>query len=329
MIQRCSRCALSLNFPNIKLNEEGVCNFCLSYLNKTEYIGIQKKSSIIEIDDLINSVKGKFYYDGICCYSGGKDSSYLLDLLKTKYDLNILAVTIDNGYLAPVAFENIRLMTAALDVDHQFIAIRPSFMKRMYKSSLFGDLNKDISGYQTRISGSCLSCISLINSVAYNLAARYQVPLIFAGFTAGQIPKAIIKNPQEHYRGSYERRRQSYTDNIGTVADRYFQIQNSEIEHYQVSPFFASEPKESDVISRIVELGWKKPEKLDGCSSNCRLNAVGNAVHLEKFGFHPYEAEMSQLVRSGSLSRGEAIEKLCQKGDVEEIKIIINSLKAE
>ena len=41
-------------------------------------------------------------------------------------------------------------------------------------------------------------------------------------------------------------------------------------------------------------------------SSNCRINDLGILNHQKKYGFHPYELEISEQVRNGNLSYVEA-----------------------
>ena len=66
----CNNCILPETFPGIRFDENGVCNFCREF-------------------------KGKGSYDCLMAYSGGKDSTYTLWILKKKYDLRILALTFD------------------------------------------------------------------------------------------------------------------------------------------------------------------------------------------------------------------------------------------
>lgn len=47
-----------------------------------------------------------------------------------------------------------------------------------------------------------------------------------------------------------------------------------------------------------------------GYSSNCTLNAFANQVHRIKYDFHPYAWEISNVVRTGVLTRDEGIEKI-------------------
>lgn len=46
-------------------------------------------------------------YDALLCFSGGKDSTYTLWLLRKKLGLRVLAVTFDNGFLPEQTFKNI------------------------------------------------------------------------------------------------------------------------------------------------------------------------------------------------------------------------------
>ena len=97
----CSNCILPETFPGIKFNESGVCNHCVQAKNQTGETSGKKEKYRRRLDDLIAEVKGKApSYDAIMAYSGGKDSSYTLKLLKEKYDLRILALTFDNHFVS-------------------------------------------------------------------------------------------------------------------------------------------------------------------------------------------------------------------------------------
>jgi tRNA(Ile)-lysidine synthase TilS/MesJ len=93
-------------------------------------------------------------------YSGGKDSTYTLALLRESYDLNVLAVTLDNGFMPEQTTKNIRLMSERLGFDH--ILYRPRFdvLKKIFSASTLKDLFplKTL----TRASSICTSCISFV-----------------------------------------------------------------------------------------------------------------------------------------------------------------------
>lgn len=194
-IKRCSRCILSENFPRIKFDEEGVCNFCNNaHVFTTEKEQIEKSKK--EILQLMEKFRGKSEYDAIVCYSGGKDSTYTLKLAVEKYGLKVLSFTLDNGFISPVAFSNIEKVVTALGVDH--ITYRPSypFMKKLFRVSSLENLYTPAS--LTRISANCNSCISIVNMTALRYALEKDVPFILAGFTLGQIPANTI-----YYRNNY------------------------------------------------------------------------------------------------------------------------------
>ena len=109
-MDRCSRCVLPSSTPNITFNEEGVCNYCLSY-QKFVHGGED------ELIKLLDSHRGNEKYDCIVTISGGRDSAYVLLKLVKDYGMKVLAVNYDNPFTHPQATENIKNMIRLLDVD--------------------------------------------------------------------------------------------------------------------------------------------------------------------------------------------------------------------
>jgi hypothetical protein len=304
----CSKCVLPANFPNISFDPEGVCSFCsrTDTAHQSEFDARQR----LEFEQLVRHNKGKFAYDALCCYSGGKDSTYMLKMMVRDLGLNTLAFTLDNGFITGQSKQNIATVVDLLAVDHLFFKPARAFMTRMYREAVFGDLNKTRCNYITRISDICLSCISLVNTYGVRLALNYRIPMIFAGFTPGQVPRAVIKNNHRFYRETYQQHHSHLQERLGPQAGRYLDLPDDPFEIYQMSPYLVYEKSESSILDEIRELGWVHPERLDGCTSNCALNVVGNLCHEKKYGFHPYALELSKLVRKGLLSRDEALRKL-------------------
>ena len=95
--------------PGINFDENGVSNFARIQLKLMETYprgdkGLADWKAIV--NDARQNSKGQ--YDCIVGVSGGVDSSYLLYLLKEKYKLNPLAVTLDNGWSTNIAVDNIK-----------------------------------------------------------------------------------------------------------------------------------------------------------------------------------------------------------------------------
>ena len=77
---RCSRCNLPETHESIAFNEEGVCNICQNQDLREEIDWGERKK---DLDKLINEYKGKYDYDCLIPFSGGKDSTWtIITLLK-------------------------------------------------------------------------------------------------------------------------------------------------------------------------------------------------------------------------------------------------------
>lgn len=106
----CNRCIIdNIAYPDIKLNNKGICNVCDVFdgLNKSinQLTEVEKNLKLQEIvQEIKNKKKGK--YDCILGLSGGVDSSYLAILAK-QWGLNPLLLHVDNGWNSELAVNNI------------------------------------------------------------------------------------------------------------------------------------------------------------------------------------------------------------------------------
>ncbi|BFM16493.1 hypothetical protein R50073_26760 [Maricurvus nonylphenolicus] len=114
-IKRCLKCVLPETMPFIKFNDQGICNYCLTY-----------KPSVVSGEEALrqrlNKYKRKTEPDCIVALSGGRDSCYGLHLLKKKYGMNPIAFTYDWGVVTPLARRNQARMCEKLGVEHIWVA---------------------------------------------------------------------------------------------------------------------------------------------------------------------------------------------------------------
>jgi tRNA(Ile)-lysidine synthase TilS/MesJ len=110
-LKRCTKCILPENFPNIKFNNEGICNYCLTHV-PIKYKG--EAVFRILLDDYRS--KGE-KYDCIVPVSGGKDSLFVLYQVMNKYKLRVLASHYDSGFVSEQAMKNIGNAIKMLQVD--------------------------------------------------------------------------------------------------------------------------------------------------------------------------------------------------------------------
>ncbi len=331
-VSRCTRCILPASFPDISFDGDGVCNHCLAEASAADQ-RLKRQRFHKEISDLFAGVKDRnagAMYDCVVAYSGGKDSSYTLKILVEEFDLRCLAVTIDNGFLSSHAVDNCRVYTDALGVDHIFFKPAFGFMQRMYRASLGGSLQ--VKAAIKRASEVCNSCINLVNTCAVNVALQHGAPIIAGGYLGGQLPKGraylevdpkVLAESRRHQLSKYEKQ-------LGAAVRRYFAIHGDGSRPaghlYIVNPLVAIDYDEDKVIAEISEQGWKKPMDTGLNSTNCRLNDLGIYSHYKRHGFHPYEADLAQLVRDGLMSREKALAKVRSVPSVRELQPIMNKL---
>jgi tRNA(Ile)-lysidine synthase TilS/MesJ len=314
---RCTKCVISAQFPGVEFDDKGVCNFCrdqVFYVTQDERI----EQARVQIETLFNEKRGKSEYDAIVCYSGGKDSTYTLQLAVEKYKLKVLSFTMDNGFISPVAFDNINRVVSRLGIDH--ITFRPSskFMMPLYRISSLENIYNPKT--LLRISSNCNSCISVVNMTALKYALEKKIPFILAGFTLGQIPSntIIYKNNYRFFQESREPILNKLRERLGKEVDDYFTIKDALLDSVAEYPsninlLCLEDISESEIIEKVKAIGWVPPKDVDGCSSNCRLNTFNNYIHQKRYGYNPYELELSHLIRKGKLTRDEALVKLADQ----------------
>jgi len=166
-LRRCSRCVIPETHETIVFDEEGICNICRQHDYKQEKIDWKAKKK--DLDELIETYRGKYEYDCIVPFSGGKDSTWTLYYLVKKCGLKPLVVRFDHGFLRPTVLENTRKTIRKLGVDfHHFTPNWKVVQKLMLQSFLEkGDF--------------CWHCHAGIFAYPMWVAIRYEVPLIFWG----------------------------------------------------------------------------------------------------------------------------------------------------
>ena len=316
---RCTKCILPVNFPSIKFDGNGVCNYCKSYrgLEQQEDLKSQyrkKFESLIKKNTEPYTLSPAPHYDVLMAYSGGKDSTYTLDIFKNTYGLNILAVTFDHGFLSPFAKENIQTVCDKFGIDH--ITFKPKF--DMLKKIFTASINDNFYSKKTieRASTICSSCMGLVKFITLKLAIEKNTPFIGYGWSPGQAPiqSSVMKINGDFIRSSQKSFYNPLYKIAGEDIKPYFldesDFKKLDRDIYNIHPIAFLEYNEESIYQRIQELGWKQPQDTDANSTNCLLNSFANQVHINKYGFHPYAFEIAGLVRSGVISREEGIEKI-------------------
>ncbi|MDD2385279.1 MAG: 7-cyano-7-deazaguanine synthase [Bacteroidales bacterium] len=315
--------------PDIFLNKEGICNICLTYEHEKQD---DNKEKLLESDllKILDKYKGKKKYDCMVMCSGGKDSTSALYFMKTRYNLNILAFMFDHGFETKEAIDNVRNAVDILDVD--FILYKSSFMKPMFSKILQTDSKATL----------CHICSIWYMDLAYDVAARYDIPLIVAGWTKGQsqTKKANTQSNKNHYTEFLlmSEATECFLNNQLKDMPQYKRFPKSMEEVLKrakkrhkslvISPhwFLPYGPEEYVKIIK-QELGWKAPAlSYPKGSTNCLLNFISVYNSIKHFGYTHYHVEASKLIRKGVISREEAIEQLKQNFDFETLNKVASKM---
>jgi hypothetical protein len=312
----CSRCILPETFPGIHFDSDGVCNHCRKEEGSLAARPSKQAEYRQRLDDLLSAAKGRApSYDAIMAYSGGKDSSYTLKLLKERYDLRILAFTFDNHFVSPISVENIQAVVDTLGIDH--ITVRPPWP--LIRSIFTLTAEQDIFPLPTllRASSVCTACIGMVKSLALKFALEMSIPFTAFGWSPGQAPiqSAIMKTNSNMIRQNQKALKSALPPDLSAAMHPYF-IPEGYYAAYldrfpqNIHPLAFFDYDEEHIKAELAGLGWRIPSDTDTNSTNCLLNAFANDCHLQRRRFHPYVWEIANMVRQGVLTREEGLEKI-------------------
>ena len=325
----CSKCVLPNTFPSIKFDDDGVCNYCHSF-DRQENLTEQRTKHRAKFESLFEERKNKGDYDCLMCYSGGKDSTYTLHILKKTYNARILAVTMDNGFVSEKAFKNIQKVVESLNIDHYLIKPRFDVLKKIFVTCCSENLYSEKS--LERASSICTSCMGLVKFISLRLAIEKNIPFITYGWSPGQAPIAssVFKNNPSMVRTMQNAIKNPMSKIVGDLINPYFLEEKHfdlpENFPYNVNPLAFLDYNESNIFNEIGKLGWEAPKDTDANSTNCLMNAFANVVHKSRLHFHPYAFEIAGLVRENVITREEGIERINKQEDLSIVEMVKNRL---
>lgn len=330
----CSTCVLPETFPGITFAADGRCSYCERYGGKVKR-DQGKERFRKRFIDVLDQKRNTGPYDVLVAYSGGKDSTHTLRVLKEEFSLKILAITFDHGFVSETALVNIRTVTENLDIDH--MAVRPGgeTLNTVFTKSMAPNVYP-IKALE-RASSICNSCMNLVKSFLLKKAIEMRVPMIAYGWSPGQAPvqSSVFKTNSSMIRQMQKAMRKPIEHMIGDrlssffLEDRHFETDVSlegEKFPYLVHPLAFLDYSEERILAEIKGIGWVDPKDTDANSTNCLLNSFANEVHMKQLGFHPYAFEIAGLVREGYMTRQEGLKRLSVPPDPDVVKYVQTKL---
>ena len=315
----CSRCIIDTTVPACKFNEEGECNYCRIHdkLEKQFPLNTDREMQFERIIEKIKISGKSKKYDCIVGLSGGRDSTYSLNLAK-QLGLRPLAVHFNDGFGNPVAGENMKKTTDRLGVDFRIVTSDWRESKNLKIAFLKASTPDLEQGTDVGIA-----------ATLYGVATKENVKYIISGFSFRT--EGIAPLEWSYLDGRYLKKVYEKYNNIKlrrwTPDDPGFNLNIAHILYYMAFKRIKVVPllcyvnyvrKEAESIIKD-ELGWVYP----GAKHYDDLyQSLMTYIYRVKFNIDRRRFNYSALVRSGQMPREEALSRVKETYVVEDPKVI-------
>ncbi|MBI5720047.1 MAG: hypothetical protein HZC37_20425 [Burkholderiales bacterium] len=123
-LKRCTRCILPETFPFIAFDAAGVCNYCASYRTRYAHMHpVESKQAFIRSLEKYRRAGGaEREPDVLVAFSGGRDSSYGLHLIKKEFGLKPVTFTYDWGMVTDLARRNVARICGQLGIQNILVS---------------------------------------------------------------------------------------------------------------------------------------------------------------------------------------------------------------
>lgn len=313
---RCAKCVIPETHETILFDEVGVCNICRQHEYKQGQMDWDARKK--ELDEIIETYRGKYDYDCIVPFSGGKDSTWTLYYLVKECKVRPLVVRFDHGFLRPNVQENTTRTLRELGVDfHHFTPNWKVVQKLMLLSFLEkGDF--------------CWHCHTGIFAYPMWVAIRYNVPLIIWGEPSSEYTAYYSYDQPEEV----DEKRFNRFVNLGITSQDMLIRLEGRVNEQDLKPFTYPPLKELRRISyrsiclgsyvpwdvkrqsEIIqeELGWKGdevenvPPEYGYEKIECYMQGVRDYIKYVKRGYTRPSHLVSLDIRNNRMNREEALE---------------------
>ena len=313
----CKNCIMDTSDVEIIFDNQGVCNHCHRYyeeLPKRVFTGVVAEKKLADIVKRIQLKGEGRAYDCIIGVSGGVDSTYVAYLTK-KLGIRALAVHFDNGWNSELAVSNIEKVLKKLDIDlytyvidwEEFKDLQLSFLKA---STPDGEIPTDHA----------------INALLFREASNRGIKYIINGMNFATESMAVKMWAYGHSDWKYIKAVQRKFGSKSLRKYPYYTFMNL---------FYWTFIKRIKVVSILNYIDYNKDEVMKIIEDKLDWVYYGGK-HYEsvytrffqgyilpvKFRIDKRKGHLSDLIRSGQISRLEAITELKKVGYDEEMRMM-------
>ncbi len=304
----CTNCVMDTTDSKIIFDEKGVCDHCNTYYKDilprwhTDEIGEKALTKIIE--KIKGNGKGKDF-DCIIGMSGGIDSSYLLYIMKEKYELRPLVFHVDAGWNSQIAVNNIERLVDGLGLD-------------LYTEVINWEEIKDLqlSFFQSGVPHIDVPQDHAFFATMYNFSSKYNIKYILTG---GNYSTECVRNPIEWmYYQSDSVQLKDIHKKFGQKPLINYKVTNI-LWHKVYLPYFKGikvirpldfVPYNKEEAMQLLtdQFGWQKYSQKHFES---RFTKFYEGFWLpERFGYDTRKVQYSSLILTKQMSRETALEYL-------------------
>ncbi len=326
-LKRCVKCLLPETFPFLSFDEHGVCTICNNYKKQNQPKPISLLKSLVEP---YRSKDGK--PDCIVPFSGGRDSTYVLHLVKKELGLNPIAFTYDWGMVTDLGRRNIARVTGRLGVENIIVSANIHWKRENISKNITAWLKNPQLGMiplfmagdkyffyytnlikkQTGVSLNIWGINPLENTdfkVGFSgIPLRFDKKRIYSLKLVDQL--RLFKFVGKNILGSPGYLNQSVFDTLGSFAVRYIAPKK---DYYHMFDYYRWDEKEiEDLI--INEYEW---ETSIDTKTTWRIGdgtaGFYNYIYYTVAGFSEYDTFRSNQIREGMLTREEGLKLINQE----------------
>jgi glucosamine--fructose-6-phosphate aminotransferase (isomerizing) len=319
-MRRCSRCILPESYPFMEFDNDGVCNYCNSFRPQT-FLGKEALEDVLR-----QHRKADGTPDCIVALSGGRDSSYGLHLLHSEFGMTPLAYTYDWGLVTDIARRNQARVCGKLGVEHVIRADDIAQKRRFIRKNVEAWLKRPSLGMVPIImAGDKMfleharrlrreTGVSLVIFCSGNELERCEFKIGFCGIRETALHEVFYR-----YKASHKARLASWYAKEFLLNPRYFNesffdglraFYSAFLGKDDFLQFYHFVPWNEAEINQTLkdEYGWESSE---GSKNTWRIGdgytSFINFIYYTVAGFSEYDTFRSNQVRTGLLSRDEAL----------------------
>jgi PP-loop superfamily ATP-utilizing enzyme len=243
---------------------------------------------------------GKEEYSCLIGYSGGKDSTALLDTLVNTYNLKPLIVTINTGFMTKIAKQNIEQTLVKMNLldNHLFLDNAIPLFAEMYRHHFLNHHSNE----KSLTLNICHVCTDLIHTILVKKAMEQKLDYVFIGYSPDQIARFFYTIPPQDNLRYGQPRPQGFKRNLSPKLRSYYlssEIPLSDIPTI-IFPYHVIDYDEDEIIERIETKGLIDRGKGDPILTNCHVVKAALWYDFQRYGGITYALQYAELVRQKS-----------------------------